>query len=219
MRVLVACEYSAIVRDAFRAKGHDAWSCDILPTEGDPAWHIQDDVLKHLDDGWDMMIAHPDCTFLTGSAEWAYKDEQTKKMNPGTLFGAARREARKEAISFVKTLWEADIEMVAVENPVGILSTEWMEPDQYIQPNEYGEDASKKTCLWLRKLPKLVPTQFFPPRLVLSPNGKSYVYRWSNQTDSGQNKLTPSESRGLDRAKFYPGWAKAMAEQWGNLDD
>ena len=216
MRVLIACEYSAIVRDAFRAKGHDAWSCDLLPTEGDPSYHRQCDVLTILNDGWDMMVAHPDCTYLTNSAEWAYKDAQTKKMKPETLFGLARRAAREESIAFVLALAAAPIEKIAIENPIGVLSTRWREPDQFIQPYEYGEDASKRTCLWLKNLPLLKPTSLHPPRLALQENGKGYTFRWGNQTDSGQNKLPPSENRWKERAKTYRGWADAMAEQWGD---
>ena len=165
--------------------------------------------------GYDLMIAHPDCTYLTNSAEWAYKDIQTKKIKPGTLTGAARWTARHAAVDFVRLLAAAPIEKICIENPVGYLSRAWREPDQYIQPFEYHGDASKKTCLWLKGLEPLVPTGFYPPRLVLSKTGKSYSYRWGNQTDSGQNKLTPSENRGELRSLFYLGWAEAMAAQWG----
>ena len=164
MKVLVACEYSGRVRDAFIAAGHDAMSCDLLPTEA-AGPHYQGDVRDVLGDGWDLMVAHPPCTYLTIAAEWAYRDVQTKKMKPGTLIGQARRDAREEAISFVMTLAHAPIAKIAIENPVGVLSTRWREPDQFIQPFEYGDDASKKTCIWLKNLPRLKPTSFTPPAL------------------------------------------------------
>jgi hypothetical protein len=162
MRVLVACEYSGRVRDAFIAAGHDAMSCDLLPTEA-TGNHYCGDVRDVLGDGWDLMIAHPPCTYLTVAAEWAYKEVQTKRIKPGTLIGQARRDAREEAIAFVMMLANAPIERIAIENPVGVLSTSWREPDQFIQPYEYGDDASKKTCLWLKNLPRLAPTAFAPP--------------------------------------------------------
>lgn len=214
MKVLVACEYSGRVRDAFIAKGHDAVSCDLLPTDS-PGPHYQGNVLDILADGWDLMVAHPDCTYLTVAAEWAYKDKQTKKIKPETLIGAARRQAREEAIEFVMALANAPIESIAIENPVGVLSSRWREPDQFIQPYEYGDDASKKTCLWLKNLPPLVPTQLHPPRLALQPNGKGYTFRWGNQTDSGQNKEPPAADRWKVRSTTWQGWADAMADQWG----
>jgi hypothetical protein len=162
VRVLVACEYSGRVRDAFIAAGHDAMSCDLLPSEATGP-HYQGDVFDVIGDGWDLMIAHPPCTYLTIAAEWAYKEEQTKRIKPGTLIGKARREAREEAIKFVMALATAPIERIAIENPVGVLSTVWREPDQFIQPYEYGDDASKKTCIWLKQLPRLLPTAFAPP--------------------------------------------------------
>lgn len=234
MKVLVACECSGVVSAAFRKRGHEAYSCDILPTDGDPDFHIMGDALKIINGGtfktqsgrtvtikrWNLLIAHPPCTYLTNSAEWAYKDKQTKQMKPGTLIGAARRAAREEAIEFFMAFINADADMIAVENPIGVMSSRYREPDQYIQPHEYNEDASKETCLWLKNLPTLVPTGLTPPRLVLHPNGKRYVFRWANQTDSGQNKLPPSETRGHDRSKTYQGWADAMADQWGlTLED
>jgi len=163
------------------------------------------------------MIAHPPCTYLTIAAEWAYKEEQTKKMKPGTLLGAARKEAREEAIRFVMALSAAPIHRIAIENPVGVLSSRWREPDQFIQPYEYGDDASKKTCLWLKNLPRLVPTSLAPPRLALSTDCRSYSLRWGNQTDSGQNKEPPSVDRWKIRSATWPGWADAMATQWGVL--
>lgn len=216
MRVLVACEYSGRVRDAFLSRGHEAMSCDFLPTDVEGPHHCGD-VTEVIGDGWDLMIAHPPCTYLTIAAEWAYKDKQTKKIKPGTLIGQARRDAREEAIRFVLALANAPIQRIAIENPVGVLSSRWREPDQFIQPYEYGEDASKKTCLWLKNLPRLVPTRLFSPRLALSPDGRSHSFRWGNQTDSGQNREPPSEDRWKVRSTTWQGWADAMAEQWGIL--
>lgn len=218
MRVLVACEYSGRVRDAFRTRGFDAVSCDLLPTES-PGPHIQGDVLEVLNQGWDLMVAHPPCTYLTISAEWAYKDPDFERypdvgyhqrVQPDTLTGYARRQAREEALDFVLTLMMAPIPRIAIENPVGVISSRIRKFDQIIQPYEFGDDASKKTCLWLKNLPLLEPTKFVPPRITK--DGKE---RWSNQTDSGQNRLSPGEDRGHVRSLTYQGIADAMAEQWG----
>lgn len=219
MRILIACEYSGRVRDAFIARGHNAVSCDLLPTET-PGPHYHGDVREILNRGWDAMIAHPDCTYLTNSAAWAFKDgPYHQRVKPGTLVGAERRDARRQAIQFVEMLWGCDIPKIAIENPVGVLSTESQlgEPSQFIQPYEYGDDASKITCLWLKGFPKLVPdkSKVVFPRLALSSDGRRYNMRWGNQTDSGQNKLSPSDNRWKERALTYNGWAEAMADQWG----
>ena len=196
MKILIACEYSGIVREAFRKRGHNAISCDTLPTEIDGP-HIQADVRSVLfNQYWDMLIAFPPCTHLCGSCSRLWKEKQ-----------ADGRQG--DSIDFFLNLWNSGIEKIAIENPVGIMSTVFRKPDQIIQPNQYGHDASKKTCLWLRNLPKLEPTKLVPGRLV---NGK---FRWANQTDSGQNRLSPSETRAKDRSKTYPGIADAMAEKWG----
>lgn len=217
MRVLVACEFSGIVRDAFTRQGHDATSCDLLPTES-PGPHYQGNVLDIINDDWDLMIAHPPCTYLTCSAEWAYSDgPYHQSVKPGTLTGEARRQAREEAIGFVLALAKSNIPLKAIENPVGVLSSAWRSPDQFIQPYEYGDDASKKTCLWLQGLKLLEPTKIYPPRLALGKNGKSYTLRWGNQTDSGQNRESPSSDRWKVRSATWPGWANAMAEQWGEI--
>lgn len=220
MRVLVACEYSGRVRDAFIARGHDAMSCDLLPTES-PGPHYQGDIRDVLESvrmndgmGFDLLIAHPDCTFLTVSAAWAYgPGPYHQKIKPGTLTGDERIAAREDAIRFVEALWNAPIKMKAIENPIGVLSTRFRKPTQIINPHQFGHDASKATCLWLDNLPPLIPTRHIAPRIVMH-NGKQ-VKRWGNQTDSGQNKLTPSADRWKDRARTYQGWADAMAEQWG----
>lgn len=211
MRVLIACECSGIVRDAFRSRGHDAWSCDILLCENDNQYHLQCDVLTVLHNRWDLMIAHPPCTYLTGAAEWAYGDgPYHQRVKPDTLTGGARREARDEALKFVADLWAAPIPRIAIENPVGVINSRlpFMPRPQWIQPHQFGEDASKKTGLWLKNLPPLAGTADYPPRIV---DGRP---RWGNQTDSGQNRLGPSTTRAADRAKTYKGIADAMAAQW-----
>lgn len=201
MKVLVACEFSGVVREAFNAyHGVHAISCDLLPPEdGRVDYHYQGDVRNILDDGWDLMIAHPECTFLcTSGLHW-------NKRIPG------RAEKTEEGLEFVQLLMDAKIPRIAIENPVGCISTRIRKPDQSVHPYHFGDDASKKTCLWLKNLPPLVippEEEWFPPRIV---NGKK---RWGNQTDSGQNKLTPSDTRWMDRSRTYPGIAQAMAEQW-----
>lgn len=214
MKVLVACEYSGTVRDAFLKRGHMAMSCDLLPTDS-PGPHHQGDVREILGDGWDLMIAHPTCTYLTCAAEWCYKDDPGKKMKPGVLFGAERRGAREQALQFIDALWSAPIPRVAIENPVGVISARrpLMPKAQYVQPYDFGDDASKNTGLWLRGLPKLAKTERIPGRMVMV-NGK-LVERWANQTDSGQNKLPPSDDRWKLRSTTYKGIADAMASQWG----
>jgi len=197
MRVLVGCEYSGRVRNAFRDAGHDAWSCDLLPSEDDSPFHVQGDVLSLLNQKWDLGIFHPPCTYLAVSGlHWNTRNPER----------AAKTE---EALEFVRTLMSAPIERIALENPVSCISSRIRKPDQIIQPYEFGEDASKKTCLWLKNLDLLTPTQMVAPRLV---DGKP---RWSNQTDSGQNRLGPSEDRWKERSRTFVGVAKAMAEQWG----
>lgn len=194
MKVLVACEESGVVRDAFIRGGHDAMSCDILPTRS-PGPHYQGDVRDVLDFPWDLMIAHPPCTHLSVS---------------GALhFPAKKLDGRQQsAVSFFMMLAKLQIPKIAIENPVCIMSTLWRKPDQIIQPYEFGDDASKSTCLWLKGLPKLVATSRVSGRFV---DGKE---RWSNQTDSGQNKLTPSDNRANERSVTYSGIADAMANQW-----
>lgn len=214
MKILIACEYSGVVRDAFLARGHDAMSCDLLPTDvAGP--HYQGDVRDVIDHGWDMMIAHPPCTYLTSAAEWAYKEAQTRKIKPGTLIGAARQRARTDAFGFVMLLADANIPKIAIENPVGVLSRLWRKPDQIVQPWQFGHDASKATCLWLRGLTPLVPTRRIPGRIVGEDKRGMKIMRWGNQTDGGQNKLPPTGERWKLRSTTYAGIAEAMAEQWG----
>jgi hypothetical protein len=214
VRVLVGCEQFGVMREAFRRRGHDAWSCDLKPARDGSRYHLQCDVLTVLDDGWDVAIFHPDCTFLTCAAEWAYGDgPYHQKVKPGTLVGAARREAREEAIRFVFRLRDCKIPRKAIENPVGVLSRRWRKADQTVQPNWFGDDASKATCWWLEELPHLTRTKQVAPRMV---NGRP---RWANQTDGGQNKLPPSADRAMQRAATYPGLAAACAEQWGEVQE
>jgi hypothetical protein len=216
LRVLVGMEYSGRVRNAFRALGHDAWSCDLLPAEDNSPFHIQGNVFDYLRDGWDIGIFHPTCTYLTTAAEWAYGDgPYHQKVRPETLVGAARREAREAAIADVLRLWDAPIPHRVIENPRGVLSTRWSPPTQTIQPFEFGEDASKATCLW-HTLPLLKPTNRVRGRMVEWPRGSGrMVERWGNQTDSGQNRLTPGEDRWKERSRTYQGIANAFAAQWG----
>lgn len=222
MRVLVACEFSGIVRDAFAAKGHDAWSCDLLPTER-PGQHIEGDVLEILEDGWDLMIAHPPCTYLASSGlHW-------NKRIPG------REEQTHEAMLFIFNLMGEgfiahNIPRIALENPIGRISSAYRKPDQIMQPWGFGEDASKATCLWLKNLWPLVPTKIVEPEYACR-CGTRFAYAlgkyrcpnncgpakavFGNQTPSGQNKLGPSPTRARDRSRTYQGIADAMADQWG----
>lgn len=198
MRVLVACEYSGRVRDAFLSRGHDALSCDLLPTDR-PGPHYQGNVFDILSDGWDLMIAHPPCTYLSVSGmHW-------------TTRGLRDPQLTEDALDFVRKLMEAPIEKIALENPISIISSRIRKPDQFVQPWQFGHDASKKTCLWLKNLELLKPTNIIEGRIV---NGKK---RWGNQTDSGQNRLAPSEDRWKKRSETYQGIAEAMADQWGGV--
>lgn len=195
MKVLVACEFSGTVRDAFIKAGHDAMSCDFLDSDTKGP-HYKGDVFDILDDGWDLMIAHPPCTYLASSGlHWNKKRPE-------------RAAQTEEALEFVQALLDADIPRIALENPIGCISTRIRKPDQIIQPWQFGHDASKATCLWLKGLPKLVPTDELP-------GGKSAIR--ANQTPSGQNKLGPSVDRWKLRSITYQGIADAMASQWGNV--
>jgi len=192
-RLLVACEYSGRVRDAFKDQGWDATSCDLLPTDV-PGKHYQGDIKDIINDGWDMMIAFPPCTYLCVSGmHW------TKR-------GLRDPQLTENALQFVKMLMDAPIHRIAIENPVGVISTRIRKPDCIIHPWEHGHPESKKTCLWLKNMPPLLSTDI----IELPKSG-----RWENQTASGQNKLGPSPTRWKERSKTYPGIAKAMAKQWG----
>lgn len=198
LKVLVACEYSGKVRDAFVRQGHMAMSCDLLESEA-PGLHYKGDVRNILDQGWDLMVAHPPCTYLSVSGmHW-------------TTRGLRDPQLTEDALAFVQLLMDAPIHRIAIENPISVISSRIRKPDQIVTPYEFGHDASKKTCLWLKNLPLLKPTNRIAPRVV---NGKK---RWGNQTDSGQNKLAPSDDRWKIRSETYQGIADAMAAQWGSL--
>lgn len=197
MKVLVACEFSGRVRDAFLARGHYAWSCDLEPAEGSSNWHFQGDIFDVLDHApnWDLLIAFPPCTYLTVSGNrWVTQQ--------------GRPEARIKALNFVRRLLDFPIDMIALENPVGCISRYIRKPDQIIQPWQFGHAEQKTTCLWLKNLPELEPTKI----VEKLPSG-----RWVNQTMSGQNNLSPSKDRQKNRSRTYTGIAQAMAEQWGSL--
>jgi len=190
LKVLIACEFSGTVREAFKARGHDVWSCDLLPTEI-PGQHLQRDVLEILNEGWDLMIAHPPCTYLAVSGiHWNSRRPERAKLT-------------EAALEFVRKLMDAPIERICVENPVSVISSRIRKPDQIINPWQFGHDASKKTCLWLKGLSLLKPTD-----LIIKD-------RYANQTASGQNNLSPSPDRWKLRSKTYKGIADAMALQWG----
>lgn len=225
---LIGCEESGTVTAAFRARGVEAYSCDLQATAGDPAWHLQMDVFEALASRrWRGAILFPDCTYLTVSGlHWNSRVE-------------GRAEKTANAIAFARRCIyadeEFDVDLVATENPVGCLSTEVAEPHQIIQPFSFGDNASKTTCLWLRRLPRLRQTGFAAPRMICQRCGSHAAFdallqppcpscgsrdllpRWANQTDSGQNKLGPSDGRAKMRSRTYPGIANAMASQWGHL--
>jgi hypothetical protein len=211
MRVLVTHEASGVVRDAFRRRGHDAWSCDLREAEGSSEFHIRGDCFLAIESAsWDLLISHPSCQFLSVSGLHWNKRGRIEQGRP-------RAEWTEEAIEHVLELERRSqhIKRAAFENPIGCLSTRWRKPDQIIQPHQFGEDASKATCLWLRRLPKLTPTLHVPGRIVGRDARGKPILRWANQTDSGQNKLTPSAERWIERSRTYPGIAEAFAAQWG----
>lgn len=194
-RVLVACEYSARVRDAFRSKGCDAWSCDFEPCEGDSTWHIQDDVTKILNNGWDLMICHPPCTHLavSGSRHFAAKIADGRQ---------------QQALDFVKLLMYAPIARIALENPVSIISSKIRKPDQTIQPWQFGHPETKATCLWLKNLPPLMPTHA---------NGDLFCQQEPLEKLPKIWLMPPSKDRWKNRSRTYLGIAQAMADQWAPL--
>lgn len=182
MKILVACEFSGRVRNAFRDKGHNAWSCDLLPSEDNSEFHIKQNVLEILNDNWDLMIAHPPCTRLAVSGARWFKDYQREQ---------------EEALEFVKHLMSAPINQIAIENPISIISSKIRKPDQIIQPWMFGHGETKATCLWLKNLPKLAPTNIVDGR------------------EARVHKMPPSPDRWKERSRTYSGIAEAMAEQWG----
>lgn len=209
MKVLLACEFSQVVTKAFRERGHEAYSCDILPTDGNPDWHIQDDAFKHLNDGWDMMIAHPPCTFLSYAATKSWNDD-------------GRVWKRLEALDFFAKLWTAPIDRICIENPMGCASPTIAKYSQVIQPYYWGDAESKRTCLWLKNLPKLEYKPYnplFQDGTEVSPKIYGY-YKHGKEKGKpiyGNSYLKFSEDRGKIRSIFWQGIANAMADQWGSL--
>lgn len=201
MRVLVACEYSGTVRDAFTAKGHYAMSCDLLPTDA-PGNHYQGNVFDIIDQDWDLMIAHPPCTYLTVSGNRWFKPEYADRFPD-------RKEQKQEAIQFFMDLYNSHIPKVAVENPVGAMSKEFRKPDQYVHPFEYGDPHSKKTGLWLKNLPPLIATEIVEPEFYVGKDGRRDPM-WHFESLG----MKPLE-RMKHRSKTFQGIADAMAEQWG----
>lgn len=220
MKVLVACEESQRVCIEFRKKGHEAYSCDILECSGGhPEWHIQENVMPlitgktsfltcdnmyHRIEKWDLIIAHPPCTYLTVTANRWYN---IKKYGKSAIM---RIESRELAVEFFMYFVNANCDKIAIENPIGYMSTYYRKPDQIIQPYMFGDPARKSTCLWLKGLPKLRPTDVVKPEIIHYKNGKGTDNPWHMNT----MKL-PKEERSRERSKTFPGIAKAMAEQWG----
>lgn len=204
MKILIACEFSGRVREAFRAKGENAWSCDLLPSEIPSKYHIQDNILNHLDDGWDMLIAFPPCTYLS-NAGIAWFNE--KKYGDNAII---RKQLRIEALNFVLELANAPISKICIENPVGWLNSHYRKPEQVIQPWQFGNTENKRTCLWLKNLPLLNYTNIVMPEI------KGYF-------KSGKKVGKPiyfvdnihGKHRAYERSRTFPGIAEAMALQWG----
>lgn len=208
-RVLVACEFSGTVRDAFIARGHDAWSCDLQPTER-PGPHIQGDVLALLDEEWSLLIAHPPCTYLTCTGNKWFKPEFAARF-------PNRAKQREEAVEFFMRFANAPIERICIENPVGIMSTRWRPADEIIDPTSFGHEANKKTCLWLKGLPRLVRTHADAPLFgAVKPIGERAYFK-SGKSMPKWYADAPAASRASVRSKTFQGIADAMAEQWSSL--
>ena len=197
MKILVACEFSGIVREAFAKKGHDAWSCDLLPTEI-PGNHYQGDIFDIIDDSFDLMIAHPPCTYLASMGIW-WNAKRPERW-PLTF----------EAMDFVKKLWDAPIEKVAIENPVGYLNKHWMKPSQMIHPWQHGQEFSKPTCLWTRNLPPILPTSIVGKGEFYTKKNGTRMAKWSHITSG-----TKKEERAKIASRTFQGIADAIADQWG----
>lgn len=219
MRVLVACEESQSVTKAFRKLGHEAFSCDLLPCSGGhPEWHYQQDVFEVIDKGWDLMIAHPPCTYLTVTGnKWFYhpddKELDVNLRRPHPRF-PNRREQREEALEFFIKLMECPIERICIENPVGIISSRYRKPNQIIQPWMFGDEASKTTCLWLKNLDLLEPTKIVGKgERTYYKSGKSHATWYADALKNAKS----SAERSTLRSKTFEGIANAMAEQWGKL--
>lgn len=201
MRVLVACECSGRVRDAFISRGHDAISCDFQPSETKGS-HYQGDVKDIINDGFDLMIAHPPCTFLAVSgARWLYHPKYPNRMAD-----------REEAKDFFMLLMSSNIPRIALENPIGYMSSAYRKPDQIIHPYMFGDRASKSTCLWLKNLPLLLPTNIVTPEVHITSTGKKYDRWWFDTC-----RISNLEERRKERSRTFAGIASAMAEQWGRF--
>ncbi len=199
MKVLIACEFSGIVREAFIKRGHDAWSCDLLPTEI-PGNHIQGDVLEILNNGWELMIAHPPCTYLANSGLHYLSG------NP------VRQTKMQEAFNFVLKLWNSPINRVCIENPTGRLNTDWFTPSQTIQPYYFGDNERKTTCLWLKNLPILMYTHVLPnpkPRAT-------YIRKTGKKKGQIYREYHHGVGSSHERSRTFQGIADAMADQWGS---
>jgi hypothetical protein len=214
MKILVACEYSGTVRDSFTKKGHDVTSCDLLPTDV-PGKHYQGDVTDIINDGWDMMIGHPPCTFLTVTGnKWYYHPDDKalplteRRPHPNFPNRAADRE---EGVDFFMLLANANIDKICLENPVGIMSTRWRKPEQIVQPYQFGHSEAKKTCLWLKNLPKLVidPAKLVEPEYVTYKSGKRMAKWYADAVN------LPKQERMKLRSKTFQGVADAFVEAWG----
>ncbi len=205
MKILVGCECSAVVRDAFRKLGHDAYSCDLQPCEADPQYHYQCDLFEVVDKNWDLGIFHPVCTFLTVTGNRWFKPEYKDRF-------PTREQDRKDAVEFFMRIANLNIRKICIENPVGIMSTLWRKPDQIIQPYQFGHKEAKKTCLWLKNLPKLVPTKIVEPEYTTYKSGKRMATWYAEAL-----KL-PKLERAKLRSRTFAGIANCMADTWGKND-
>lgn len=206
MKILIACEESQTICKAFRELWHEAYSCDLLPCSGGhPEWHLQCDVFTIIDQGWDMMIAHPECTRLTVTANKWYKPEFANRF-------PTIHQDREDAVEFFMKIANCNIPKIAIENPIGIMSTRWRKPDQIIQPYQFWDPERKSTCLWLKWLPKLMPTNIVEPVIIYHKSGRT---DWRLHFET--MKL-PKEERRKARSKTFPWIAKAISEQWGLLN-
>jgi len=209
MKILVACEESQAITKEFRKLGHEAFSCDLLPCSGGhPEWHYQQDVFEVIDKGWDMMIAHPPCTFLAVSgARWLYNKDGSKNIE--------RWENQAKALDFVQKLMDAPIDKIAIENPISVISSQIRKPDQIVHPFMFGDKASKSTCFWLKNLPLLEPTNIVEKgefiEFISKKGVKKKQPKW--YFDALKNAKTPAERRTL-RSKTFKGMAEAIAKQW-----
>ena len=207
MRILLACEESQEVTKRLRAKGHEAFSCDILPCSGGkPEWHLQQDVTELLKQKWDMIIAFPPCTYLTNAGMC----NLTRK-GATDEYRANRLKLRDEARDFVLKIYNSNCEKIAIENPVGFLNSNWRKPDQIIKPYEYGHSVNKKTCLWLKGLPKLTPTNIVEPDMKKANLGKQVSSWYAETLKQGKGDLKMVSKI---RSKTFEGIAEAIAEQW-----